>query len=149
MERSLSYTHHFAAAHRLPHHEGKCQFVHGHNWIVTVTIFTDTDLDDSGMIIDFKDFKDIVKRACDIFDHKIILWTKDPLRNKLSRQYFDVRDIEWVPTCENLGEYLFNSISSFFLLHRKRDEAFHLTKMSIYVEEAPNQGAKFEKECQL
>lgn len=50
----------FEAAHRLPNHDGKCQRLHGHSWVGTVTL-EDHDLHSqgpkAGMVMDFGDVK--------------------------------------------------------------------------------------------
>jgi putative 6-pyruvoyltetrahydropterin synthase len=46
-------------------YESKCTSMHGHNWIVTVTVQNDT-LDENGMVVDFTKTKDIVN----LFDHQ-------------------------------------------------------------------------------
>ena len=46
-------------------YESKCTSMHGHNWIVTVTVQNDK-LDENGMVVDFTKIKDIVN----LFDHR-------------------------------------------------------------------------------
>ena len=62
----------FEAAHRLPHHPGKCRDLHGHSYQLVVTV--DRPIDpSSGMGIDFADLKDVVKsRVIDELDHKSV-----------------------------------------------------------------------------
>ena len=50
---------------RLPY-ESKCKHVHGHNWIIIVEI-SGNELNDDGMLIDFKHIKDLIN---DRFDHQ-------------------------------------------------------------------------------
>ncbi len=62
----------FEAAHRLPHHPGKCRELHGHSYKLLVTIDRPVD-EQSGMAIDFSDLKQTVKRAVvDKLDHKYV-----------------------------------------------------------------------------
>lgn len=75
----LTVQHHFDAAHRLPHHHGKCQYRHGHRWEVEVqiqTVVTDQQLKERhGMVVDFGWVKDII----DEFDHSDLNdWFSDP-----------------------------------------------------------------------
>jgi 6-pyruvoyltetrahydropterin/6-carboxytetrahydropterin synthase len=53
-----------SAAHHLDKYEGKCKFVHGHNWKIVVYCKGDR-LDDVGMLVDFSKIKAIVMQ----FDH--------------------------------------------------------------------------------
>lgn len=46
-------------------YESKCTSMHGHNWIVTVTVQNDK-LDENGMVVDFTKIKDIIN----LFDHR-------------------------------------------------------------------------------
>ena len=60
----------FEAAHRLPAHPGKCRDLHGHSYVLVVTIERPVE-PGSGMVIDFGDLKRIVKREIvDRVDHK-------------------------------------------------------------------------------
>jgi 6-pyruvoyltetrahydropterin/6-carboxytetrahydropterin synthase len=48
----------FEAAHRLPHHDGKCRRLHGHSWVGRVYVAGDTLMPEGpkqGMLIDFSD----------------------------------------------------------------------------------------------
>ena len=59
----------FEAAHRLPNYQGDCSRVHGHSYKLEIGISGPVDLD-SGMIMDFKDLKTLVKeRIIDKMDH--------------------------------------------------------------------------------
>lgn len=53
----------FAAAHHLPHHKGKCLNIHGHSYRLEITITGSIQKEGRarGMIIDFGNFKKIVK----------------------------------------------------------------------------------------
>ena len=46
----------FEAAHRLPHHDGKCRRLHGHSWIGRIYVEGEqlqTEGAQKGMVIDF------------------------------------------------------------------------------------------------
>lgn len=67
----------FEASHKLPYYEGACHNLHGHSYKLEVTvigdIIKDTNHAKRGMIIDFKDLKDIVKKvAVDKYDHSYL-----------------------------------------------------------------------------
>lgn len=62
----------FEAAHRLPHHPGKCRELHGHSYQLLVTVERDVE-PQSGMAIDFSDLKRIVqKQVLQHVDHKCV-----------------------------------------------------------------------------
>lgn len=54
-----------AGSHRLElSYESKCQNLHGHNWIVTVHCKS-KELNDDGMVVDFKHIKDEIHGVLD------------------------------------------------------------------------------------
>lgn len=58
-----------AGAHSLRlDYKSKCQFLHGHNWIITIYLKSET-LDENGMIMDFKHIKN---KIADKLDHNYI-----------------------------------------------------------------------------
>ena len=63
----------FEAAHRLPHHDGKCARLHGHSWVCRVYIKGDRLIEDGpkqGMLMDFGDIKAYMKPLLDEYlDH--------------------------------------------------------------------------------
>ncbi len=61
----------FAAAHQLRGYRGKCEDLHGHNWIVEVGV-EGTELDDVGLLLDFKVLKNHVDDVLEQLDHKYI-----------------------------------------------------------------------------
>ena len=58
----------FEAAHRVVKYPGKCDRLHGHNWVVEAT-FQGMQLDELGMLIDFKTAKKALAEVLDDFDH--------------------------------------------------------------------------------
>ena len=62
----------FEAAHKLPHHPGKCRELHGHSYRLVVSVDRPVD-PDSGLAIDFADLKQIVRtQVVDVLDHKYV-----------------------------------------------------------------------------
>ncbi len=62
----------FDAAHRLPHHPGKCRELHGHAYRLVVTVDRPVDAG-SGLAIDFSDLEDVVQREIvDVLDHRYV-----------------------------------------------------------------------------
>ena len=54
----------FEAAHKLPHHDGKCCRLHGHSWVGRVYVKGDRLIEGGakqGMIIDYGDRKNYIK----------------------------------------------------------------------------------------
>jgi 6-pyruvoyltetrahydropterin/6-carboxytetrahydropterin synthase len=87
----------FAAGHYLRNYKGKCENPHGHNYKVRVTL-TGGELDKAGLLVDFKDLKDVMKQVIDRLDHRMI--------NDL--EPFTVLN----PSAENLAKYFYNETNT-------------------------------------
>src|SRR5258708_37841411 len=61
----------FAAGHYLRDYKGKCENPHGHNYKVRVTL-TGPTLDKAGLLLDFKDLKEVMKHVIDRLDHQML-----------------------------------------------------------------------------
>ncbi len=86
----------FAAAHNLINYQGDCENLHGHNWLVEVTV-TARELDKAGLGIDFKLLKKETKSLLSELDHKYL--------NDLAPFKEDS------PSSENISRYLFETLS--------------------------------------
>ncbi|MDD5561960.1 MAG: 6-carboxytetrahydropterin synthase QueD [Candidatus Omnitrophica bacterium] len=85
----------FSSAHNLRGYKGKCEDLHGHNWRVEISIQSE-ELDNIGMVLDFKYLKSKLNAVLEKMDHKYL--------NKLS--YFKKVN----PTSENIAEYIYNQL---------------------------------------
>lgn len=97
----------FEAAHRLSNYKGKCERIHGHNYVVRVTC-EGTILDEAGILVDFNRIKQAVTDLIDVdFDHKLILNTADKINTDIST----VIPNDWIvwvdynPTAENMAKH--------------------------------------------
>ena len=86
----------FSAAHALRGYPGDCARLHGHNWIVRVSVRC-RELDETGIGIDFRVVKDHVKSVLKGLDHCNI--------NELT-PFQKVN-----PSSENIARYLYGEIS--------------------------------------
>jgi len=86
----------FSAAHALRGYPGKCARLHGHNFKIEVVV-CGTELDDLGMLVDFRKVKARLQEVTEAFDH----------RNLNEVPPFDERN----PTAENLARYLYEQLS--------------------------------------
>ena len=89
---------HFSSAHNLRGYKGKCEALHGHNWQVEIAVSAES-LDETGMVVDFKDLKAWAESIMDRLDHTYI--------NEVPP--FD----EVNPSSENLARYIFDEIEEF------------------------------------
>jgi 6-pyruvoyltetrahydropterin/6-carboxytetrahydropterin synthase len=82
----------FAAAHYLSHYHGKCEKLHGHNYLVRVHLKGRT-LDEGGMLADFSLVKDALKDALALLDHRnlndIEIFGGDPSAERIACYLFD------------------------------------------------------------
>lgn len=87
----------FASAHSLRGYPGDCAKLHGHNWKIEVQI-SGSQLNDIGMIVDFKEIKRHAKEVIKELDHTFL------------NDHPHFKDVN--PTAENIAVYLFRSIQS-------------------------------------
>jgi 6-pyruvoyltetrahydropterin/6-carboxytetrahydropterin synthase len=83
----------FAAGHYLRNYRGKCENPHGHNYKVRVTLCGE-DLDRAGLLLDFKDLKDVMRDTVDRLDHQMIndlepFTTLNPSAENLAKYFYD------------------------------------------------------------
>lgn len=82
----------FSSGHYLRNYYGKCENPHGHNYRVLVTL-AGRELDETGLLLDFKLLKNLLRPVVDRLDHQMIN-DLDPF-------------IELNPSAENLARYFF------------------------------------------
>lgn len=61
----------FAAAHQLRGYSGKCEALHGHNYVVEAMVRAEK-LDPVGLAVDFKQLKAALDQLLDKFDHAFL-----------------------------------------------------------------------------
>jgi 6-pyruvoyltetrahydropterin/6-carboxytetrahydropterin synthase len=88
----------FSSGHYLRNYRGKCENPHGHNYKVFVTLIGE-ELDEAGMLLDFKLLKQVMRPTVDYLDHFMI--------NDLAPF-----DKELNPSAENLAKYFYKQTSS-------------------------------------
>ena len=86
----------FEAAHKIENYPGKCERLHGHNWIVEAIVQGDT-LNELGILIDFKILKAELNKILEELDHQYL--------NEL--KIFAKKN----PTAENLAKIIFEKLS--------------------------------------
>ncbi len=83
----------FAAGHYLRNYKGKCENPHGHNYKVRVTL-CGAELDRAGLLLDFKDLKDVMKDVIERLDHQMLndiepFTQLNPSAENIARYFFD------------------------------------------------------------
>ncbi len=99
----------FDTAHALYGYDGPCKNIHGHTYTLSVTligkIINDNLNPKNGMVIDFTDFKKVVKdNVIDVFDHSLVLNLNSPHAqlNDLNNNFEKINYVPYQPSCENL-----------------------------------------------
>ena len=83
----------FSSGHYLRNYRGKCENPHGHNYKVFVTL-AGAELDEAGLLLDFKLLKQVMRPVVDYLDHQMIndlepFVTVNPSAENLARYFFD------------------------------------------------------------
>lgn len=87
----------FSSGHYLRNYRGKCENPHGHNYKVFVTLIG-ADLDEAGLLLDFKLLKQVMRPVVDRLDHQMI--------NDLEPFVAELN-----PSAENLARYFYQETS--------------------------------------
>ena len=87
----------FSAAHALRGYRGKCENLHGHNWKVEVYV-RGAQLDNVGMLVDFKVLKAATCRVMKYLDHQN-LNELNPFDNEIN------------PSSEHLAGFILHRVS--------------------------------------
>ena len=136
----------FEAAHSLIGYDGACKYIHGHSYVLYVTIIgiPSADLNNPklGMVMDFGSLKQIVnENIVSRFDHCLMLKQDSPLSSELKAEYKKVEIFEFQPTCENMLLYFVS------LLEHKMPE--NIALLSIKLHETGGSYAEWYKTDQL
>jgi len=87
----------FSSGHYLRNYKGKCENPHGHNYRVLVTLAGE-ELDEAGLLLDFKLLKTLLRPVVDYLDHQMI--NDLPPFTELN------------PSAENLARYFYEQTSA-------------------------------------
>ena len=100
----------FDAGHRIPHHKSSCKNLHGHRYAIEVTIkgqvVSDKTNSDFGMVMDFKDAKELIKKTIvEEWDHSFIVYKDDTVVLKFLESLDGHKTVVFplVPTAENMA----------------------------------------------
>lgn len=148
---SVERSHSACIAHRLLGHQGKCRFVHGHNYVFTVRLESPY-LNSLEMVMDFSDIKTFWDKWIDEnWDHSIILNKADPLLGyfrKASKNSPVLSEIlgdrviafDGNPTAERMAEYLAKLVRDYLWRNNVLSKIYTII---ISVEETAGNTARF------
>ncbi len=79
----------FSAAHYLRNYKGKCEKIHGHNYIIEVWIGS-KKLNKSGLVYDFTSLKKEIVKI--LPDHKLLndVFSFNPTSENLAKYFYDI-----------------------------------------------------------
>ena len=115
----------FSAAHILKDYPGDCRRLHGHNWKVIVCLRAE-ELDDLGMVADFRAVKAAAGEVIAELDHTLI------------NDHPDFRDND--PSSETLAKWIYHK------LQPKMDAGNHWLH-AVEVWETENSSARYVREA--
>ncbi|MCR5439366.1 MAG: 6-carboxytetrahydropterin synthase QueD [Selenomonas sp.] len=116
----------FEAAHHVAGYPGKCARLHGHNWVVEAVV-KGKELDELGMLIDFKVMKKELADVLERFDHRYLNELK-PFADGVN------------PTAENLARIIFEELACRKVF--ERDSVLY----AITVFESPKSSVTYTKD---
>lgn len=153
------------AGHRVPDHASKCRNVHGHRYVVQVTLVGELkdEGEEAGMVMDFGFLKDDMMKAIhDPYDHTLIMYKRDPLLLQFLEKFgvkkeiphisdgkYQMASIEGlrliiipvIPTAENLAKHWFDALIWDSSIGDKPDGMLQ----SIKIWETPNCMAEYRR----
>jgi len=134
----------FEAAHRLYNvntYSSECrENVHGHSYKVTVVVGR-RELNDAGMVMDFKLLKTVLRELEETYDHSCILVDSDPLVDIMTDNCKKVLKVSQNPTAEWMSWMFASCIESKLL-----DVDPEVKVLSVAVQETENNIAIWEED---
>jgi 6-pyruvoyltetrahydropterin/6-carboxytetrahydropterin synthase len=139
----------FDAGHRIPNHGSQCRHLHGHRYVLEVSLEGEViEADgrpDDGMLMDFGEVKEIARHhVVDPWDHAFLVWRGDRLVIDFLATLPGHKTVvmEHVPTAENLARTAFAILDPLY-----RDSyGNHLRLERVRIYETPNCWADARRE---
>lgn len=94
----------FSSGHYLRNYKGKCENPHGHNYKVRVTLMG-TELDATGLLLDFKLLKQVMRPIIDRIDHQMLndlepFTELNPSAENLAKYFYDETNVQLAGSTE-------------------------------------------------
>ena len=134
----------FDSGHRIPNHKSSCKNLHGHRYAIEITLKGDIidqeNESDYGMVMDFKDAKELIRKTIvEPWDHAFLVYEKDleviNFLNSLKGHKTVILDK--VPTAENMALIAFNLLKNVFKKTFQND----IVPIRVRLFETPNNWA--------
>jgi 6-pyruvoyltetrahydropterin/6-carboxytetrahydropterin synthase len=137
----------FDAGHRIPDHRSLCRNMHGHRYVLEVTLEGDIieapGASDNGMVMDFSDIKAIAREhVVDKWDHAFLVYGGDTAVRGFLESLPDHKTVvlDRIPTVENLARIAFDTLRPHYC--RQYGADLRLARVRLY--ETPNCWADYE-----
>jgi 6-pyruvoyltetrahydropterin/6-carboxytetrahydropterin synthase len=137
----------FDAGHRIPDHRSQCRNLHGHRYVLEITLqgeIVETEgAPDRGMVMDFADVKALaMEHLVNKWDHAFIVYARDEVVRSFLETMADHKTVvlDRIPTVENLAAEAFRILSDVYNDHYGVD--LKLKRVRLY--ETPNCWADVE-----
>lgn len=131
----------FDAGHRIPDHRSQCRNLHGHRYVLEITlageVSRESGASDNGMVMDFADVKALAnEHLVSVWDHAFLVYEGDTAVRDFLATMPDHKTVVFdrVPTVENLAAAAFDKLSGVFDAHYGCD--LRLVRLRLY--ETPN-----------
>ncbi len=131
----------FDAGHRIPDHRSQCRHLHGHRYVIEITlsgkIINKAGDAANGMVMDFSEVKTLAKtHLVDEWDHAFLAFRDDKPVVEFLQTLPNHKTVllDCVPTAENLARIAFDRLNAVY-----RDtygNQLHLERVRLY--ETPN-----------
>lgn len=131
----------FDAGHRIPNHQGQCANLHGHRYVLELTLRGEINLSsgaaDEGMLVDFGQVKLLAQQhLIEMWDHAFLVYRDDKtvVDFLASLPGHKTVILDCVPTVENLASIAYQILAPIIAQHFTRQVL--LERVRIY--ETPN-----------
>lgn len=134
----------FDAGHRIPNHKSQCRNLHGHRYVIEITlggdIISNEKASEDGMVMDFSDVKRIARESVvDVWDHAFLVYKNDAVILDFLNTLPDHKTVifDTVPTAENMAAEAFRILKDQY--HDTYGNHLNLVRVRLY--ETPNSWA--------
>ena len=114
----------FDAGHRIPDHRSQCRNLHGHRYVLEITLqgeLVETEgAPDRGMVMDFADVKALaMEHLVNKWNHAFIVYARDEVVRSFLEKMADHKTIvlDRIPTVENLAAVAFDILANVYDAH--------------------------------
>ncbi|MEA3117419.1 MAG: 6-pyruvoyltetrahydropterin/6-carboxytetrahydropterin synthase [Paraburkholderia sp.] len=140
----------FDAGHRIPDHRSQCRNLHGHRYVLEITLQGDVieteGAHDCGMVMDFADVKSLaMEYLASRWDHAFLVFEGDTRVREFLESMPGHKTVvlDRVPTVENLAALAFETLAPVYDAHY----GSNLRLRSVRLYETPNCWADFVREA--